>query len=74
MLELPTVSSTSSHAAYLQQVELPRSFFFHRAHAIRLLNQRIARGAHDEGTINTIAVFAQQEVPLLLSELGNTWD
>ncbi len=56
------ISSTSSHAAYLQQVELPPSFFFHRGTAIQLLNERIARGAHDEGTINTVAVFCQQEV------------
>ncbi|KAE8446673.1 hypothetical protein EG329_011716 [Mollisiaceae sp. DMI_Dod_QoI] len=55
------ISSTSSHAAYLQQVELPPSFFFHRGTAIQLLNERIARGAHDEGTINTVAVFCQQE-------------
>ncbi|KAL5326513.1 hypothetical protein ACEPPN_004199 [Leptodophora sp. 'Broadleaf-Isolate-01'] len=55
------ISSTSSHAAYLQQVDLPRSFFFHRGEAIRLLNERIRQGAHDEGTINTVAVFSQQE-------------
>ncbi|KUJ13029.1 uncharacterized protein LY89DRAFT_785555 [Mollisia scopiformis] len=55
------ISSTSSHAAYLQQVELPANFYFHRGTAIRLLNRRIERGAHDEGTINTVAVFSQQE-------------
>jgi hypothetical protein len=27
-----------------------------------MVNQRIAQGAHDEGTINAIVVFAQQEV------------
>ncbi|RDL39320.1 Uncharacterized protein BP5553_03660 [Venustampulla echinocandica] len=55
------MSSTSSHAAYLQKTELPRNFFYHRGIAIQLLNERIARGAHDEGTINTICLFAQQE-------------
>lgn len=60
------MSSTSSHAAYKQGVDLPRNFFFHRGEAIRLLNEQIASGAHDEGTINTVAVFVQQEVwPLL---------
>jgi hypothetical protein len=58
------ISSTSSHAAYLQQVDLPASFYFHRGTAIQLLNERIARGAQDEGTINTIAVFSQQEVTM----------
>ena len=56
------ISSTSSHAAYLQDVDLPRNFFFHRGEAIRLVNSRIAKGAHDEGTMNAIAVFTQQEV------------
>jgi hypothetical protein len=56
------ISSTSSHAAYLQDVDLPRNFYFHRGEAIRLVNARIAEGAHDEGTINAIAVFSQQEV------------
>jgi hypothetical protein len=56
------ISSTSSHAAYMQQVELPRNFYYHRGEAIRLVNKRILDGAHDEGTINTIAVFSQQEV------------
>ncbi|KAF8850867.1 hypothetical protein BDZ45DRAFT_751301 [Acephala macrosclerotiorum] len=55
------ISSTSSHAAYLQQVDLPPNFYFHRGTAIRLLNERIERGAHDEGTINTVAVFSLQE-------------
>ncbi|KAG4431942.1 hypothetical protein IFR05_012587 [Cadophora sp. M221] len=55
------ISSTSSHAAYLQQVDLPKNFFHHRGEAIRLLNERIRQGAHDEGTINTIATFCQQE-------------
>ncbi|TVY59691.1 hypothetical protein LSUE1_G007748 [Lachnellula suecica] len=55
------MSSTSSHAAYLQQVELPRNFYHHRGIAIRLLNERLERGDHDEGTINTVCVFAQQE-------------
>ena len=67
------ISSTSSHAAYLQQVNLPFSFFRHRGQAIRLLNQRIAREAHDEGTINTIAVFSLQEVPHRFSAIGYTW-
>jgi hypothetical protein len=56
------MSSTSSHAAYLQQVDLPRNFYYHRGIAIRLLNERLERGDHDEGTINTVCVFAQQEV------------
>jgi len=56
------ISSTSSHAAYLQQVDLPRNFYHHRGEAIRLVNKRIEEGAHCEGTINAIAVFAQQEV------------
>lgn len=60
------MSSTSSHAAYLQKTELPRNFYYHRGIAIRLLNERIIRGAHDEGTINTICLFAQQEVTLQL--------
>ncbi|KAK0124635.1 hypothetical protein ONS95_009582 [Cadophora gregata] len=55
------ISSTSSHAAYLQQVDLPRNFFYHRGEAIRLLNERIRQGAHDEGTINCVALFSQQE-------------
>jgi len=55
------ISSTSSHAAYMQQVELPRDFYYHRGEAIRLVNKRIVEGAHDEGTINAIAVFSQQE-------------
>ncbi|KAH7360934.1 hypothetical protein BKA65DRAFT_195375 [Rhexocercosporidium sp. MPI-PUGE-AT-0058] len=55
------ISSTSSHAAYLQQVDLPRNFYFHRGEAIRLVNERIRQGAHDEGTINAVAVFSQQE-------------
>ncbi len=58
------ISSVSSHAAYLQKLDLPPAFFRHRGEAIRLLNKRIAIGAHDEGTINTVAVFAQQEVRL----------
>jgi hypothetical protein len=37
-------------------------FFRHKLRAIQLVNERIAQGAHDEGTINSIAVFAQQEV------------
>jgi len=52
------ISSTSSHAAYLQQVDLPRNFYHHRGEAIRLVNKRIEEGAHCEGTINAIAVFA----------------
>ncbi|KAL3422887.1 hypothetical protein PVAG01_04634 [Phlyctema vagabunda] len=55
------MSSTSSHAAYLQQVDLPKDFFYHRGEAIRMLNAQIAAGRHDEGTINTVAVFSQQE-------------
>ncbi|KAL2074900.1 hypothetical protein VTL71DRAFT_8680 [Oculimacula yallundae] len=55
------ISSTSSHAAYLQQVALPQNFYLHRGEAIRLVNERIRRGAHDEGTINTVALFSQQE-------------
>ncbi len=45
-------------------IELPYKwmFFRHRGEAIRMVNQRIAQGAHDEGTINAIVVFAQQEV------------
>lgn len=64
------ISSTSSHAAYLQQVELPRNFYYHRGEAIRLVNERIASGAHDEGTINAIAVFSQQEVNLQSANQG----
>lgn len=60
------ISSTSSHAAYMQKVELPRNFYFHRGEAIRIVNERLANGAHDEGTINAIAVFAQQEVGIPL--------
>jgi hypothetical protein len=60
------MSSTSSHAAYRQGVDLPRNFFFHRGEAIRLLNEKISSGMYDEGTINTVAVFVQQEVRLLL--------
>ena len=56
------MSSTSSHAAYVQQLGMPRDFFYHRGIAIRLLNERLARGDHDVGTINTVCVFAQQEV------------
>ncbi|KAF4627722.1 hypothetical protein G7Y89_g10432 [Cudoniella acicularis] len=52
------MASTSSHAAYLQKVELPRNFYFYRGQAIQLLNQRIARGDCDEGTINTIYMSA----------------
>ena len=55
------ISSTASHAAYLQDVDLPRNFFYHRGQAIRLVNDRIAKGAHDEGIINAVAVFSQQE-------------
>lgn len=56
------MSSTSSHAAYRQGVDLPKNFFFHRGEAIRLLNDKIASGIHDEATINTCAIFVQQEV------------
>lgn len=62
------MSSTSSHAAYNQQVDLPRNFFFHRGEAIRLLNAKLCKREYDEGTINTVAVFVQQEVRLLLHE------
>lgn len=55
------MSSTSSHAAYRQGLDLPRNFFFHRGEAIRLLNEKISSGMYDEGTINTVAVFVQQE-------------
>ncbi|TVY12801.1 hypothetical protein LARI1_G008591 [Lachnellula arida] len=55
------MSSTSSHASYLQQHEVPRDYFYHRGVAIRLLNARLERGDHDLGTINTVCVFAQQE-------------
>ena len=60
------MSSTSSHAAYKQGVDLPKNFFFHRGEAIRLLNEKIVAGVHDEGSINTCAVFVQQEVRPLL--------
>jgi hypothetical protein len=45
-------------------IELPYKwiFFRHRGEAIRMVNRRIAQGDHDEGTINAIVVFAQQEV------------
>lgn len=56
------MSSTSSHAAYKRGVDLPKNFFFHRGEAIRLLNEKIASGIYDEGTINTCGVFVQQEV------------
>ncbi len=65
------ISSVSSHAAYMQKLDLPPAFFRHRGEAIRLLNKRIAEGAHDEGTINTVAVFAQQEV--WLPNLERQW-
>ena len=67
------ISSTASHAAYLQynRNELPRHFYHHRGEAIRLLNQRIEKGAHDEGTINTVAMFSQQEVDI--SGLESQW-
>jgi hypothetical protein len=60
------MASTSSHAAYKQGVDLPKNFFFHRGEAIRLLNKKLASGVNDEGTINTVAVFCQQEVRSLL--------
>jgi hypothetical protein len=58
------ISSTAAHYSYLTGIELPYKwiFFRHRGEAIRIVNQRIAEGAHDEGTINAIVVFAQQEV------------
>jgi hypothetical protein len=45
-------------------IELPYKwiFFRHRGEAIRMVSRRIAQGEHDEGTINAIVVFAQQEV------------
>jgi Fungal specific transcription factor domain len=68
------ISSTASHAAYLQykRNELPRHFYHHRGEAIRLLNQRIEKGMHDEGTINTVAMFCQQEVTLSWNHNGNS--
>jgi hypothetical protein len=58
------ISSTCGHVTYMTGLELPYKwiFFRHRGHAIRLVNERLAHGAHDEGTINAIVVFAQQEV------------
>jgi len=58
------ISSTCSHFSYLTGVDLPWKwiFFRHRGLAIRIVNERIAKGAHDEGTINSVVVFAQQEV------------
>jgi hypothetical protein len=58
------ISSTCAHVSYTYKVELPYMWIFlrHKLRAIQLVNERIARGAHDEGTINSIAIFAQQEV------------
>ncbi|KAH8663580.1 hypothetical protein BGZ60DRAFT_70815 [Tricladium varicosporioides] len=55
------MSSVASHAAYLQQTEQPRSIYYHRGESIRLLNERIQREDHDEGTLNCICMFSQQE-------------
>ncbi|KAH6681710.1 hypothetical protein B0J14DRAFT_648123 [Halenospora varia] len=55
------MSSVASHAAYLQQTEQPWSIYYHRGESIRLLNERIQREDHDEGTLNCICMFSQQE-------------
>ncbi|KAE9378783.1 hypothetical protein N431DRAFT_499520 [Stipitochalara longipes BDJ] len=57
------ISSTCAHYSYMTGLELPYKwiFFRHRGEAIRVVNQRIAQGRHDEGTINAIIVFAQQD-------------
>lgn len=60
------ISSTSSHAAYMQKVDPNKAFFHHRGEAIRLVNGSIRKGANDEGTINAVAMFSQQEVQALL--------
>ncbi|CZS93932.1 uncharacterized protein RCO7_08082 [Rhynchosporium graminicola] len=54
-------SWTISHAAYFQQIELLRNFHLLRGVAIQLVGKRIRNGAHDEGTINAVVVFAQQK-------------
>jgi hypothetical protein len=56
------ISSTSSHVAYNKREEDPKDFYHHKGIAIRMINDRLARGFHDEGTINTVAIFALQEV------------
>jgi len=58
------MSSTCAHYTYMTGVQFPYRwiFFRHRGEAIRMVNQRIVQGRHDEGTINAIIVFAQQDV------------
>jgi len=58
------ISSTCAHYSYATGLELPYKwiFFRHRGEAIRMVNQRIAQGRHDEGTINAIIIFAHQDV------------
>ncbi|CZS99727.1 uncharacterized protein RAG0_08036 [Rhynchosporium agropyri] len=60
------LSWTISHAAYFQQIKLLRNFHVLRGVAIQLVGKRIRNGAHDEGTINAVVVFAQQKLMLLV--------
>lgn len=69
------ISSVSSHVAYNKREEDPRDFYYHKGIAIRMINDRLARGFHDEGTINTVVIFALQEgymgrTPLALIHLN----
>lgn len=58
------ISDTCAHYTYMTGLELPYKwiFFRHRGEAIRVVNQRIAQGRFDEGTINAIIIFAHQDV------------
>ncbi|KAH8779710.1 hypothetical protein F5882DRAFT_147184 [Hyaloscypha sp. PMI_1271] len=57
------ISDTCAHYTYMTGLELPYKwiFFRHRGEAIRVVNQRIAQGRFDEGTINAIIIFAHQD-------------
>lgn len=58
------ISDTCAHYSYMTGIELPYKwiFFRHRGEAIRTVNERITQGRYDDGTINTIIVFAEQDV------------
>lgn len=64
------MSSTASHVAHNRRVPTPGTYYHHRGIAIRMINERLERGAHDEGTINTVVIFALQEVGGLSYTVG----
>ncbi|TAQ85203.1 hypothetical protein B7494_g6471 [Chlorociboria aeruginascens] len=64
------ISITSAHVTRLLDRQLHRSYYFHRGEAIKLVNDRLAEGAHDEGTINTIVVFGLQEVVACIGSMA----